>query len=83
MATEERGMPDTLIENPILNSPYREPARHPYGRLTALPARMNPDLLIGDTLKNTGAGNLFMVFGEPEGPAISQGPEKAKWDRRD
>jgi type III restriction enzyme len=28
MATEERGMPDTLIENPILNSPYREPARH-------------------------------------------------------
>ena len=21
-------MPDTLIENPILNSPYREPARH-------------------------------------------------------
>jgi len=21
-------MPDTLIENPILNSPYREPTRH-------------------------------------------------------
>ena len=28
---------------------------------------MNPDLLIGDDLlKNTGAGNLFMVFGEPD-----------------
>ena len=23
-----QGMPDTLIENPILNSPYREPTRH-------------------------------------------------------
>jgi adenine-specific DNA-methyltransferase len=37
-----------------------------YGKLTILLARMNPDLLIGDTLKNTGAGNLFMVFGEPD-----------------
>ena len=28
---------------------------------------MNPDLLIGDDLlKKTGAGNLFMVFGEPD-----------------
>ena len=41
-----------------------------YGKLTVLPARMNPDLLIGSgdesLLKNTGAGNLFMVFGEPD-----------------
>jgi hypothetical protein len=37
-----------------------------YGKLIILPARMNPDLLIGDTLKNTGAGNLFMIFGEPD-----------------
>jgi type III restriction enzyme len=28
MGTEERGMPDSLIESPILNSPYREPPRH-------------------------------------------------------
>jgi type III restriction enzyme len=28
METEEGGMPDTLIENPILNTPYREPTRH-------------------------------------------------------
>ncbi len=37
------------------------------GRLPVLLARMNPDLLVGDgLLKNTGAGNLFMVFGEPD-----------------
>jgi adenine-specific DNA-methyltransferase len=38
-----------------------------YGRLTVLPAKMNPDLVMGDELlKKTGAGNLFMVFGEPD-----------------
>jgi hypothetical protein len=38
-----------------------------YGRLTVLPAKMNPDLAMGDELlKKTGAGNLFMVFGEPD-----------------
>ncbi len=38
-----------------------------YGQLTVLTARMNPDLAMGDELlKKTGAGNLFMVFGEPD-----------------
>ena len=38
-----------------------------YGKLTVLPARMNPDLAMGDELlKKTGAGNLFTVFGEPD-----------------
>jgi adenine-specific DNA-methyltransferase len=38
-----------------------------YGNLTVLPARMNPDLAMGDELlKKTGAGNLFMIFGEPD-----------------
>ena len=38
-----------------------------YGRLTILPTRMNTDLSMGDELlKKTGAGNLFMVFGEPD-----------------
>ena len=38
-----------------------------YGKLAILPARMNPDLAMGDELlKKTGAGNLFMVFGEPD-----------------
>ncbi len=36
------------------------------GRLTILQARMNPDLLMGDVLKKTGAGNLFTVFGQPD-----------------
>ena len=38
-----------------------------YGKLTVLPTKMNPDLVMGDELlKKTGAGNLFMVFGEPD-----------------
>jgi len=38
-----------------------------YGKLTVLAVRMNPDLSMGeDLLKKTGAGNLFMVFGEPD-----------------
>jgi adenine-specific DNA-methyltransferase len=38
-----------------------------YGKLTVLPAKMNPDLTMGDELlKKTGAGNLFMAFGEPD-----------------
>jgi adenine-specific DNA-methyltransferase len=37
------------------------------GKLPVLLTRMNPDLSMGDTLlKKTGAGNLFMVFGEPD-----------------
>jgi len=43
-----------------------EEAKH-FGKLTVLMARMNPDLAMGDELlKKTGAGNLFMVFGEPD-----------------
>ena len=34
--------------------------------LPILKARMNPDLHMADELKNTGAGNLFVVFGEPD-----------------
>ena len=36
------------------------------GRVPVLKARMNPDLHMADELKNTGAGNLFIVFGEPD-----------------
>ncbi len=55
-----------------------EPAKEPdsvaiaeetrqYGKLPVMLARMNPDLAMGDELlKKTGAGNLFMVFGEPD-----------------
>ena len=45
-----------------------------YGKLTVLPAKMNPDLAMGDELlKKTGAGNLFMVFGEPDVEMTTQG----------
>lgn len=38
-----------------------------FGKLTVLPTKMNPDLLLGDELlKKTSAANLFMVFGEPD-----------------
>ncbi len=36
------------------------------GRIPVLKARMNPDLHMADELKNTGAGNLFVIFGEPD-----------------
>ena len=35
------------------------------GSLTILPVKMSPELLVRE-LKNTGDGNLFMVFGEPD-----------------
>ena len=37
-----------------------------FGRIKLLLVRMNVDLLMGDELKKTGAGNLFTVFGEPD-----------------
>ena len=36
------------------------------GRIPVLKARMNADLHMADDLKNTGAGNLFVIFGEPD-----------------
>ncbi|WP_375461446.1 site-specific DNA-methyltransferase [uncultured Enterovirga sp.] len=36
------------------------------GPLAILKAKMNPDLHMADDLKNTGKGNLFVVFGEPD-----------------
>ena len=36
------------------------------GPLPILKAKMNPDLHMSEELKNTGAGNLFIVFGEPD-----------------
>jgi adenine-specific DNA-methyltransferase len=36
------------------------------GRIPVLKARMNADLHMATDLKNTGKGNLFVVFGEPD-----------------
>ncbi|HXG73097.1 MAG TPA: site-specific DNA-methyltransferase [Gemmatimonadaceae bacterium] len=43
------------------------------GRIPVLKARMNADLHMAETLKNTGKGNLFVIFGEPD---IALLPEK-------
>ena len=36
------------------------------GKIPVLKARINPDLHMAGELKNTGAGNLFVIFGEPD-----------------
>ncbi len=36
------------------------------GRIPVLKARMNADLHMAGDLKNTGVGNLFVIFGEPD-----------------
>jgi adenine-specific DNA-methyltransferase len=36
------------------------------GSVPVLKARMNADLHMADELKNTGKGNLFVIFGEPD-----------------
>jgi adenine-specific DNA-methyltransferase len=36
------------------------------GNIPVLKARMNADLHMADDLKNTGKGNLFVIFGEPD-----------------
>ena len=36
------------------------------GRIPVLKARMKADLHMADDLKNTGKGNLFVIFGEPD-----------------
>ena len=58
---------DVLIVCGFAFDPHVSEEVKRYGKLTVLPARMNPDLAMGDELlKKTGAGNLFMVFGEPD-----------------
>ncbi|TAJ70433.1 MAG: site-specific DNA-methyltransferase [Phenylobacterium sp.] len=43
------------------------------GGLTILKARMNPDMHMSEELKNTGRGNMFVVFGEPDVEIIDDG----------
>lgn len=45
------------------------------GAMQILRARMNPDLHMADDLKNTGTGNLFVVFGEPDIEIIPEGDQ--------
>ena len=56
------------------------------GRIRILRARMNADLHMAEDLKNTGKGNLFVIFGEPDitllpeddGPSTSSGQGKVR-----
>ena len=58
---------DLLIVCGFAFDPHVSEEAKRYGKLTVLITRMNPDLAMGDELlKKTGAGNLFMVFGEPD-----------------
>jgi adenine-specific DNA-methyltransferase len=58
---------DVLVVCGFAFDPHVAEEAKRYGKLTVLPAKMNPDLAMGDELlKKTGAGNLFMVFGEPD-----------------
>jgi adenine-specific DNA-methyltransferase len=64
---------DMLIVCGFAFDPHVAEEAKRYGNLTVLPAKMNPDLAMGEELlKKTGAGNLFMVFGEPDMQMITQ-----------
>jgi adenine-specific DNA-methyltransferase len=45
------------------------------GRIPVLKARMNADLHMSDELKNTGKGNLFVIFGEPDIDILDAGKD--------
>jgi adenine-specific DNA-methyltransferase len=58
---------DLLVVCGFAFDPHVSEEAKRYGKLAVLLAHMNPDLAMGDELlKKTGAGNLFMVFGEPD-----------------
>jgi adenine-specific DNA-methyltransferase len=58
---------DLLIICGFAFDPHVNEEAKRYGRLKVLTAKINPDLQMGDEfLKRTGAGNMFMVFGEPD-----------------
>ncbi len=46
------------------------------GRVPVLKARMNADLHMADDLKNTGKGNLFVIFGEPDIDILEAGDDQ-------
>ncbi len=50
------------------------------GRIPVLKARMNADLHMSDELKNTGKGNLFVIFGEPDIDVIPVEQEAGRKD---
>ena len=51
------------------------------GRVPVLKARMNADLHMAEDLKNTGKGNLFVIFGEPDIDIVTAPAEKGGEER--
>lgn len=56
---------DMLIVTGFAFEGYTADEETHMGPLTILPVKMSPELMVRE-LKNTGEGNLFMVFGEPD-----------------
>ena len=48
------------------------------GRIPVLKARMNADLHMAGDLRNTGKGNLFVIFGEPDIDILDDGDDKIR-----
>ncbi len=48
------------------------------GRIPVLKARMNADLHMAEDLKNTGKGNLFVIFGEPDITLLTEKDDKLR-----
>jgi adenine-specific DNA-methyltransferase len=48
------------------------------GRVPVLKARMNADLHMAEDLKNTGTGNLFVIFGEPDIEVLPDGGDELR-----
>jgi len=48
------------------------------GRIPVLKARMNADLHMAADLKNTGKGNLFVIFGEPDITILPENDDKIR-----
>jgi adenine-specific DNA-methyltransferase len=65
-AREARDMFDVLVVCGFAFDAHVGSETMNLGRLTVLKARMNEDLHMAEHLKKTGAGNLFVVFGEPD-----------------
>ena len=72
-AREAADLYDTLIVCGFAFAPEVDETRLNFGALTVLKARMNQDLRMGDKLKATGAGNLFVIFGEPDLRVLKDG----------
>ena len=53
------------------------------GKIQVLKARMNADLHMAEDLKNTGEGNLFIIFGEPDIEILRPGDKDATGDETD